>query len=446
MRRTTQRAGIVALALLALVAACRQLVGIGDAPPTALADAATAAEATAAEAGPRCGIAYEGTQCEACLETSCCDYATACSGDTSCSLLEGCYSSCQGDVTCRAGCTYGRLIGPNPYEETFAACLVKSCAAPCGLECGGAAEIFGVDAAAGCQECMTAQPCSVLAACASDPSCQTRVWCNISTPRPDRSQACFAAIDGGADAYAAGVDSFLSAGCSSECQGEQWYCLKDLGNPQFVPSTTMTYRLGDALSGDPVAGASVTVCGQSLLLDCDASADAPTTDDAGTAMVPLPGAGPTGYLSVSGQGLYPQLTFWGFPLSEPTYSYSGSIFSRTGVTSLASATAAQVGVNIDTVGHAFIEVGVIDCRGNGARGVTLSLDPPDSGAQLIYINTGVPTLSGPTDGTGEAVFVNVPAGVFTVTATPVALGHASSVLPVKTMTGTETVVTLVPNQ
>jgi hypothetical protein len=211
----------------------------------------------------------------------------------------------------------------------------------------------------------------------------------------------------------------------------------------------MTYQLTDNVSHHPVSGASVTMCGNSLVLDCDASASAETTNDAGIATVGIPGTGgakPSGYLSVSGQGLYPLLAFWGFPLSEPAYSYSNGIFSQTEATNLASGIAQQTGISIDAVAHAVILANVVDCQSNGAPGVTLSLEPPDSGAELLYIRSGEFTQTGPSDTSGQGVFVNVPPGVFTVTATPAGLGRASSVLPVKTVKATETVVTLVPNQ
>src|SRR5271170_6303119 len=93
-----------AAALLAIVAACRQLVGIGDAPPTHVADASAESPDARAGAGSACGVAYAGAQCETCVETSCCTQATACANDPACSSLEACFGMCNGDPTCRAKC------------------------------------------------------------------------------------------------------------------------------------------------------------------------------------------------------------------------------------------------------------------------------------------------------------------------------------------------------
>ena len=137
---TALRRAVFAVATVAVAVACRQLVGIGDAPPMGAAVDATAADSGAPEAGsdgPACGIAYAPEACGSCLVSSCCPQATACAESAACSKLEGCLGACAGDTACRATCVSANRFGPDVFETQLASCLAKSCAQPCGISCGG---------------------------------------------------------------------------------------------------------------------------------------------------------------------------------------------------------------------------------------------------------------------------------------------------------------------
>jgi len=218
------RAVLAVLAVAALVGcavACRQLVGIGDEPAMATGGGPDAGS----EAGPSCGLEYEGGACEACLEEQCCPQATACAGDPGCSALEGCLGACNGDVTCRAKCTFAHRVSSSA-EPIFAACLAAQCATACALSCVSlAGAVSGPDAAAGCASCIGNQACSVGNACVSDPDCQAIGWCLLTGQAEDRNEACLAEHDAGADAFGAFIGSVKSS-CSVPCAfGNQWYCV-----------------------------------------------------------------------------------------------------------------------------------------------------------------------------------------------------------------------------
>jgi hypothetical protein len=168
-------AGLLA-SLVVAGAPCRQLVGIGDSPPTAL------------DAGPACGIAPAAGSCETCLEAQCCAEATACSGSAACITLETCLGACGGDPSCRAQCAVTYPPGQDLTVPALEACLVQ-CEPACGVACGGIAEFAPPGAAAACERCVKGAACSDIAQCMADPYCQAIAWCV-------RSQDALPAADG----------------------------------------------------------------------------------------------------------------------------------------------------------------------------------------------------------------------------------------------------------
>jgi hypothetical protein len=308
------RRAVFATATLAVIVACRQLVGIGDSPPMgAVVDSGTKEAGT--DAGG-CGIVYAGTQCEACLESQCCTQATACANGAACSGLEGCLGACDGgDPACRAQCVDGHRIGSDALETQLAACLAKRCAQPCSISCGGFAGDFGVDAAAGCQTCIVDNPnlCSATLACAGDPECQAILTCPSTSHVQDQSEACDTEHEAGVDAASAVLNGLTTA-CLNACAvGTQWWCV---GNPpsqqQVNQATAVTLHLYDKATTLPIADASVAVCSPSLS-PCLVLGNPMTSGADGGVTVNVPknpqGPGSSGYLSITGTGLTPELFF-----------------------------------------------------------------------------------------------------------------------------------------
>ena len=428
--RAWKSGAVGGVVLLGLAAACRQLVGIDDEPPTDLADAgAPRVEAGGdAEAGPTCGMTYTPTPCESCLEKSCCTEATACAGGAACAGFEQCMGACGGEPACRARCVVKHRIGPDPLETHFAACLAANCANACNITCGGLfPEGAGEDAAAGCQSCVTNKSCPVNAACAGDPECQAISWCYLSNPAPDRAQACVGAHDAGLDVWTAQNND---TSCSNECAtGNRWYCV---GNPpppvQGFLSTQFTAHLVDTLAVTRnIADASVAVCSQ-LDSACKTALSSGTTGADGKVTLTIPpafeGFGATGYASIAGVGLISELVFWGFPLSEPSFSYA------VGTLTPVEFGLATAGLGpVDLSSHAFVFALAIDCEQTYAQAVQFSIAPTESDTHVFYFaGSGIDTKADRTDRSGLAVIVNVPVGQVRLTTTPVALSRPSSVV------------------
>jgi hypothetical protein len=159
------------------------------------------------------------------------------------------------------------------------------------------------------------------------------------------------------------------------------------------------------------------------------------------------GFGLNGYLDLAApasnpQQILPTLFYWNFPLSKPHADLVASIpvFSPEVFDSFFSASGVTVDPSLGAIG-----LGALDCLGVQASGVTFAMT---SGAgadtKLFYLMNASPEPVGPTDGTGVAIFVNVPVGRVTITATPVALGRPTSSASVYVRAGGITEVNMSP--
>jgi hypothetical protein len=448
-RERAIRVAIVAASLGVTAIACRQIVGIGDEPPTDLAQVDEAADA-----GPD-GIVYAGAACEACLQTHCGSQAAACAADPPCSALEGCLGACDGgQVTCRARCIAAHRIGVDPADIAISACLAGQCASPCGLTCGAFGAEFGVDAAQGCETCLLDKGCVSSQACASNPQCVGLVLCQVTNPFLDRQEACSEAFDGGSSA-GSDLSTVVTGVCHDQCAaGSQWFCVGSPLPARLSTQTAMTLQLNDLLSGAPVAGATVAACSP---LDPQCSADAgylsiaTSGPDGGLTLTISSGStsGPTGYLAITAPTLTPELFYWGYPLSEPTLAEGIPVLSTSDTQAVVQLGESD-GIPVDLRTHAFVGLGVLDCMHVLAPEVGISISPmdPDGGTRVVYFKGGFPSKTATqTDSSGTAVIVNVPVSdQVTITATPVALGRPSSIVSVITRPGTDTYIQLPVNQ
>lgn len=439
--------------VLAIAAACRQIVGIGDQPPTDFARDAAVVEASARDGAPDAGpdgVVYAGAACESCLQNNCGVESAACAADPACAPLEGCLGGCDGgNLTCRAGCYEAHRIDPNQADIQLSACLANHCESPCGLECGGITATLGVDAAAGCQTCVVQEgACSAGETCASDPQCIGRFWCATTNPFLDRAQACAATLDAGADAFSA-ISGVAGGACHDSCGlGQQWFCV-GLGLPTQPqgPGTALTVAVIDyELPSNVDVDASVAVCSPSDWT-CPADASPLSSGMTGangevTLTVPNSGAiyGPFGYLDISGGSLQHEVYYWGFPLSEPAMSAGVGTLTVGEVQEAVTLVESQ-GVPVDTDDHAFALVQASDCTLAHAENVRISISggDPDAGARVIYQQGETLSVTATqTDSSGRAAIVNIPGDTLVnITASPLPLGgKPSSVVTVYAPKGT----------
>jgi hypothetical protein len=390
--------------------------------------------------------------CESCLESQCATQATACEGDILCSVLEGCLGKCQGDPACRATCVTQHRIGPDGPETQLASCLATKCAQPCAIVCGGLAQDFGADAAAGCQECIlnNSGACNAGLACAASPECLANDWCRQTSAYLDRFEACQNAHDAGTDAEDTLQNALLTS-CQSACAlGSQWYCV---GHPPQPPPTsppaTLDVYVEDPFIGQqPVPGLEVKLCSPTDVTCAHPLVPPQVTGDSGLLTFQYPGenlsTGPTGFLSLSGSGT-PELFYWSFPLTQ------SSLYNEVGAVSQLDLAAieSEIPITVDLTNDAAIAIQTFDCEITRAPGVTFTIDPP--GPPVFYSKgLAIDLDASSTDvAYAGAFFVNVPIpadNMVTVTAHPVALGRPSTVLQVYVQPKTVTVLGAYVNQ
>jgi hypothetical protein len=402
-------AAFVAPAAILLLATlgCRQLVGIGDAPPQG--------PASLTEAGAEGGFTYGQGDCEACVADQCTAQALACARLPSCSALEECMSGCNGDATCRAQCGVDHGLGNDMATPAFEACLAGSCADACGLTCGGLAAVFPPATATACQGCIVQGECASTTACATDPECQAAVRCDFSTHTPDVEEACpVLVMDAGGAPLGTVNTSPIASSCSAECSwGSDWSCVGRVDWP-LATLGSIEFDIGiiDIASQAPVDQATVLLC-DSTDLTCSAPFARGTTGDAGTLVLDRPPVkgGILHYLDISSPSLVPTLVFDVFPISEPRLTTNDGTLTPVEL----ATTASGLGMTLDpTLG--ILLVYAFDCRLGGGTGVQLSLTGGGPTTKLFYIRNGFPSLTATaTDYSGLAVFVNVPVIPPTVT-------------------------------
>jgi hypothetical protein len=418
--------GTVALCLgcAGAAVACRQVAGITDNPPEALSTTV-------------CGLAFGTTSCASCTNASCCQESLACSNSADCAPYATCLGGCAGDPACRSRCTADNPGATAGEVSALNACLASKCETACGLTCGGVAGYFSEpDAAAGCQSCLLGTACRDGNACGSSADCDAFVRCSVAAHVP------FGADCQGTDAgttLAAKVNADLAGACADACGiGGQWGCVGNVSWPHPTSSTVTLSLVTTDFNAPhpPIANLEVWICG-ALDLSCGSPLAEGTTDDNGSFVRNVSnqanlGEGLAGYWKVfSSQGYATQLLSWGVPLSAATFSYASSLVSE--ATSQAGLTA--LGIAVDP-SLGMISTQAFDCAGNPAAGVEVTTDIGDPNLQIreLYGVTGLKATA--TDSTGIALFVNVPPGVGSLTATPVAIGKPSSRQSIQVQAGT----------
>ena len=430
-------AGVAAVALLALAAACRQLVGIGAEPPTDLADAGAPASDAGAdvEAAPSSGLSFPPGPCNTCLQGECLPAAEACAQNPACAAFASCLGGCGDDIACRGQCINDHPVGTGQQVPTLLTCLESHCQSDCQLACGGIPTTVQVDAATSCYDCLSANACDAASACLTDLECESVLFCVFATHTIDTRQACDDGRDAGAALWATLLQDY-SGSCSTQCDvGQNWYCVGRVTWPvTAAPQVATTVVVDEEPIGSAVPGVPVTAC---LVAEptCDPPIASGITDSTGSVPLALQeaGVGSPGVDAVfelgavdagAGTALFPELVFVGYPLTEPTSQYQTPVVTRDELASLLPG-----GITLDpSRGHVLLSAR--DCIFGNSAGVTFDITANglDGGETTLLYEQGLTFVAGltATDATGNALLVNVPPGNVVVRARPQALGGAVS--------------------
>lgn len=378
MRRHAKNATIASVSLFGAVAVwgCRDVVGIEDGPPTALAECA----ASYGEASSGC------TQC---MKASCCAEAIRCSGDSNCAKFAACSAKCAaGDLECSSRC---RVPDPVTYGEAAAAldsCKAARCTSACSVSCGGYAY-----ADPKCAECGIAKCCPAASACMGNAECAVLAACERACDTFDSKclQRCELAHPDGVVLQRA-FGKCLSESCADKCIPPRWSCLvnrKDSSPPATGPAISVRYRLiayTGVDSGERVPGLSVTACGRTNAACNPPSAGPVVTGANGEAVLDLKVNYFDGYSEITGPNrtraivYLPTLTK-SFVAILPSFDTPTFAFLGMGLTN------APLNPNL-----ANILVDVVDCAGGPAGGVELSIDD-DDGSTRFYVTSDGPTTA-----------------------------------------------------
>jgi hypothetical protein len=419
------------------------------------------------------------TDCGTCTDRSCAAEQAACQASPLCSELEDCLALCRGDPACRSKCVIDHpIVSGLDAPANLEACLASQCSAACGLTCGVLSKISSPKAAPSCSSCIQRHDniCSDAETCARNPDCQRELLCREGCVTGDCTGACTVPGYDGTQPLCLGscgparcltpcatADSHVSlysmffghAGtCQQECEiGNNWSCVGHVEWPAAKgPTRKLTLALVDALDmSQPATAATVKLCSE-VGKPCKELDENVTNDQGVVTLVDasqvLGGIALNGYLEVSSPDLYPTIIQWGFPLSEPHGILSTPIpvFSSFDLNILLGGDGPSDWMDPT---RAMIAVGAVDCLGDNSSGVRFSADGLGADFLLTYLKQP-PSLTGPTDQTGAAIFSKVsPPGPqdipISISATPDALlGKKSSVQTVGVRAGWLTEVLMMP--
>ena len=423
---------VVVFASLMALPACKQILGLHE-----RSEVVASRDAEASETGPtpvsgKCApLAHPSQTCADCMDQSCCAQATSCHDDPACKPAFDCLFECGNDGACRARCAQFYNRGNTLIE--LDACREKSCAAACGLSCGG----FGY-VVPGCDACVQNKCCGAAAACAKNIECQKLDLCRTNCLGGSTScpPACNDQFPGGAADYQPWLDCVQNT-CATECQtGHGWQCLDApplWPKPTSLGNFTFSMTIVDLLTENPYAGSTVRAC-KRVDLTCASPLDQGTTDANGlvSLTVPAGSVGFDGYIEISGgdngtdagagSAIYPAL--W-YPV--PPYIASGwrgrlQFVSTNDLVLLGLVTGAPID---PSRGH--FASAAVDCNFASAGGVsfTADYDASDTTIKKFYFVKSFPSTSATETDPESAIggYVNLPAKALLVKAFAAAAGN-----------------------
>ncbi len=445
-----RRTGFLATGIaLANLLACRQVAGIKNDPAAELVSTV-------------CGLPYGTNACASCVNTSCCAESDACAQDTACSPYARCLGACNGDPECRSRCTVDHPGVASRNVSVLRACLASHCESACGLTCGSVADSISEPAAAlSCESCIegNAKVCADARAAGTSVEGDAYWRCVLACQTEDCRLACGMNDPDGVTAEAPFQADYAGA-CAASCGfGAYWACVGHVSWPPAKASTWKdTFKVVDSTSHMGVPGLDVSVC---LNCPCDTPGSPvlahARTDDAGVIAWMVPqvtnanglgaGIGLDGCLEVTSPTMsyVPTFAYWGWPISEPVTDRSSSPnFVVNVLTQDAwAADQAMLGLKQDPA-RGWIGAIVFDCLGNLAPGVHVTTSDGDSAGITSFDFQPIGSEVEATTPGGVVIFFNVPPGLVTVSATPVALGTPSSQVTVNVAAGMETGLYMLP--
>jgi hypothetical protein len=277
-------------------------------------------------------------------------------------------------------------------------------------------------------------------------SCQAALRCQLSSSTVDVLGACPPLDpDAAAPSIVSQQSAPLAGACSTDCSwGADWSCVGKVDWPAATLGPIQaTGTVEDALSLEPIVGATVKVCNLTDL-SCTSPIVHRPTDDAGSYAMTIPGrpVAAVVYADISSPAIVSLLEFPVAPFSESHLDLPGETVSPT----VLALGAQGAGVTLDpSLGVVFVTA--YDCRLGNASGVQFDIDQKVPSTTLVYYKGGSPDPAAiATDAQGFAAFLNVPAVPTTlhIKTTPLALGDASSTVPVFVRDGGMAVVNAIP--
>jgi hypothetical protein len=402
-----------------------------------------------ADASPNAyGIPAGTPTCQACLASQCRDQATACAQNSACAMYESCNVPCGADYACRSACTGDQARAPE--ISALDQCLVASCEAACGVQCGLTAALPEPDAAVACKQCMVASPndCAVVEACAKNLECVEIAGCVSKCPTPDCQQACTVGKDAGA-ALIAPLVTALAGSCVAACEyGGNWGCIGKVTDPAPTGPIQLTMNVQSLVSASamPLAGVHVVACAAADAL-CTTPVASADTDGEGNALLAISPAvgGFIGHLEIKAPGdggadsFEPVLYYLAYRLSAPASTLQANLFTY----SFFDSELSLAGTTIDPDAGTAV-VAAYDCSLDLAPNVAFQAS--GTNAKFLYLAGTLFSASATETGSnGFAVLPNVTPGAITLSATPTAVGRASSSVPVEVRKGWISFVGLFPN-
>ena len=398
----------VAAFTLAALPGCKQILGLHDRTEAQQDDGGT--QVIKPVTGQCGSLRHPSASCAACMDTKCCDQATACHGDPACDPAWDCNMACGDDGACRARCTSFFTRAESLAE--IGACREMNCKAECGLSCGGFAY-----PAPPCSACVKQACCSFAAECAKNPECVKLDLCRAncisgsSTCPPE----CERNFSGGVSDLASWIDCTQKE-CGDECRvGLNWQWL-DNKTPWFKPKSagdiTFSITIVEIVSEKPFVNHTLKACTK-LDRDCTNPVSTTTTDKDGYAALTVPAGsvGFDGYVDIQGPDASSDSIFPAMWYPSPSLVSSGwrgriQFVSRGSFQSLAVLT----GATIDpTRGH--FAAAAQDCNFSIAPNVSFDIDTKDDKTTVFYFVQGIPKTGSTTktdELSGIGGYINLP--------------------------------------
>ncbi len=420
--------------------------GPGDAS-TGPGDASTGPETV-----DRCGLPFlPDDDCGACAEEVCCEETAACAASDICLGGRRCGIGCDGAEDSLACVNACRLGGHGLHDDEGFLAMLACTSRLCGDRCGqcGASDFY---LSRECSACLarTAVGCEAFAACGLESDCARWIMCVGECRDPPCGEECpFSGTKPQTDLLAA--LPVVSEACAQACGlGGSWGCVGDYSwGAATDPNITLRVHVTDAMSSQPVVGASVALCFPADHTCETPLSDATTGEDGIAELSADIGRWPAGFpgffriVGPAGEPDYPPVLGY---RSRPMIA-SGDIETSLLTRSILTMLAGQYSDEPPPEDAPVLATVIHDCQGFPSAGVVLSAG---EGTRPAYMSTSGPLPEATSTTTaGLAIFPAVPTGdgdlaIVTLTASLEETGGEVASLPVPVLAGHVTAAHLFP--